>query len=150
MANEFDNIRIRVGALIFEEGRALLISHQKENQVYWLIPGGGVNFGETLPEALKREILEELGIEIEVQDIVLVCESIEPEGRRHILNIGFYCKRKSASIQLGNDERLHGYRFFLPHEILQLQLFPNINEDLVKLLLGETSKVYRAKSWIPL
>lgn len=145
-----NNIRIRVGALIFEEGRALLIAHKKDNHIYWLMPGGGVDFGEPLPEALKREIFEELGIEILVFDIALVCESIDPTGNRHILNIGFRCQRKSGEITLGKDERLYGYSYFLPNEILAIKMFPNINQDLVQILVGESSKIYRTVPWEPL
>ena len=48
-------LRIRVGSIIIKDEKILLIAHKKNNHIYWLIPGGGVNFGETLEDALKRE-----------------------------------------------------------------------------------------------
>ena len=58
------SLRIRVSAILIKDGKILLIAHKKNNDVYWLLPGGGVNFGESLKHALKREIKEELGVSI--------------------------------------------------------------------------------------
>lgn len=144
------NIRIRVGALICADGRVLLISHKKEGHVYWLLPGGGVDYGEKLPDALKREVFEELAAEIDVGDIALISESIEPNGGRHILNIIFNCRLKTGNIRIGNEPRLNSYQFFLPDEIMQITMFPAVNEDIAGLLSGEAGRVYREKAWVPL
>ena len=55
--------RIRVSALLRRGERVLLCRHEKVGRHYWLLPGGGVNGGETLVRALQRELTEELGIE---------------------------------------------------------------------------------------
>jgi ADP-ribose pyrophosphatase YjhB (NUDIX family) len=52
-------IRIRVAGLVVEENKILLIAHKKGNEIYWLLPGGGVEYQESLDEALKREFFEE-------------------------------------------------------------------------------------------
>ena len=55
--------RIRVSALLRWEGRILLCRHEKAGRgEYWLLPGGGVNGGESLVEALRRELSEEVGV----------------------------------------------------------------------------------------
>ena len=54
--------RIRVSALLRRGERVLLCRHEKVGRHYWLLPGGGVNGGETLVRALQRELTEELGI----------------------------------------------------------------------------------------
>ena len=55
--------RIRVSALLRWEGRILLCRHEKAGRgEYWLLPGGGVNGGESLVEALRRELEEEVGV----------------------------------------------------------------------------------------
>ena len=54
--------RIRVSAILRREGRVLLRRHEKDGRQYWLLPGGGVNAGESLVDALRRELAEECGI----------------------------------------------------------------------------------------
>jgi len=55
--------RIRVSAVLRREGRILLIRQEKPGREYWLLPGGGVNMGETLLQAVQRELSEECGID---------------------------------------------------------------------------------------
>ena len=55
--------RIRVSALLRWGGGILLCRHEKKGKAVWLLPGGGVHSGESLVEALEREIREEVGIE---------------------------------------------------------------------------------------
>ena len=54
--------RIRVSAVLQWRGRVLLCRHEKPGKEYWLLPGGGVNAGESLVDALQRELAEEIGI----------------------------------------------------------------------------------------
>ena len=58
--------RIRVSALLQWNDRVLLCRHEKPGKEYWLLPGGGVNTGESLVDALHRELAEELGIVEEI------------------------------------------------------------------------------------
>ena len=60
----------RVRAIIFLDGKLVTLKRVKKDETYWVFPGGGVEDGESLEEALKREIMEELSLEIEVQDLV--------------------------------------------------------------------------------
>ena len=55
--------RIRVSAALRWQDRLLLCRHEKPGKEYWLLPGGGVKSGESLADALRRELLEEVGID---------------------------------------------------------------------------------------
>ena len=74
--------RIRVSAILRWQGRVLLCRQEKPGKEYWLLPGGGVDGGESLIEALRRELREELGIEADVQfeGPVAIVDSIAPKA----------------------------------------------------------------------
>ena len=54
--------RIRVSAILRWRGRILLLRHEKAGGEVWLLPGGGVQGGESLVRALRRELWEETGL----------------------------------------------------------------------------------------
>ncbi|MCX7881812.1 MAG: NUDIX hydrolase [Brevinematales bacterium] len=82
-------IEIRLDAVIFNDhGEILLARHEKNTKSYWVLPGGHLEFGESLDGALRRELSEELGFEdVEVKELVFVDEVLLPS--RHVLHIGF-------------------------------------------------------------
>jgi len=59
--------RIAVKAIIIRDGRLLLV--QEQDDEWWSIPGGGVDYGETVDQALRRELSEELGVDPEAVQI---------------------------------------------------------------------------------
>lgn len=62
--------RHRVGALIVRNNKVLLIYRRKPSGVYYVLPGGGVEAGETPKEALAREMKEEAGIDCQVGELL--------------------------------------------------------------------------------
>jgi ADP-ribose pyrophosphatase YjhB (NUDIX family) len=60
-----------VGAVIVEDGRLLLIRRGRgAYRDYWAVPGGRQRYGETMREAVAREVLEETGLMVDVRDVV--------------------------------------------------------------------------------
>jgi len=57
-------LRVRVCGLLVRDDRLLLIRHKSKNGTQWLPPGGGLEYGETIEEALRREIKEEVNMNI--------------------------------------------------------------------------------------
>ena len=75
-----NRIRIRVCGVCIEDGKILLINHTgvRENTDFWCPPGGGLQFGETIKDCLKREFLEETNTEISVGKFLTINEFINP------------------------------------------------------------------------
>jgi ADP-ribose pyrophosphatase YjhB (NUDIX family) len=80
--------RVRVAVCLTAAQRLLLVAHRKGAHRYWLLPGGGVEVGETLVEAARREVREETGLDVEIGRLLIVCDAIEPGGR-HLVNLVF-------------------------------------------------------------
>jgi 8-oxo-dGTP diphosphatase len=144
----FGNIRIRVSGLIIINDKILLISHKKKDKIYWLLPGGGVDYSESLEEGLIREFKEELNIDIKVDKPVIINDSIEPDKKRHILNISFSCEYISGDMSLGEDERLNGYKFFTIDELDEIVLYPPVKKEIKSIFNGEElQNIYLGKLW---
>lgn len=93
-------MEITVKAVVINpDGQVLILKRAKDNNTNagkWDIPGGLLEVGESLEEALKREILEEIGLEVEVGPVIRVCEfSKETEQfkkEKRSLRFIAYCK----------------------------------------------------------
>ncbi len=97
---------VGVGAVIIEDGRILLVKRANEpNKGKWSVPGGLVRVGESLIDALKREIQEEIGVEIEVDDVACVSEEIFRNGRVrfHYVIIDFFARITKGNVRPGSD-----------------------------------------------
>ena len=85
--------RIRVAALIRRGDAVLLLNHTKLGRSYWLLPGGGVEEGESLHEALLRELDEECALRsVRLEGPIAIAESISPSGewpRKHVVHLMF-------------------------------------------------------------
>src|SRR5579883_2111615 len=67
-AGDLTLFRIGVSALIFQEGRVLL-AHRRDID-WWNLPGGGMELGETVEETLYREVREETGLDVAIEQLV--------------------------------------------------------------------------------
>jgi nucleoside triphosphatase len=95
-----------VGALIFNpEGRLLLVKTHKWKGKY-TIPGGHVEMGESLQDALKREIQEETSLELIRADFLCFQEFIYDDSfyeKRHFIFFDFICQVKDGKVQLNSE-----------------------------------------------
>ena len=89
------------------EGRVVLIRRGKEPlRGRWVIPGGTVELGETLQDALVREMQEETGILVRPREVVLVFDRIQRDGpsvEYHYVIIDYACDYLSGELRAGSD-----------------------------------------------
>jgi 8-oxo-dGTP diphosphatase len=114
-----------VGAIIFQEDRVLLIKRgHPPAEGRWSIPGGVVHLGETLEEALRREVLEELGVEIRILRVGRVLDRMERDAQGriyyHFVIIDYVCEILSGEPQAASDAEAWG--FFQIEELEKLEM----------------------------
>jgi len=142
-------MRIRVAGLLIQNSRVLLVKHRKGKKSYWLLPGGGVKSGETVQDALKRELFEELKLHIEVGDFLFAVETIV-QNTTHILQPTYVIHTKdTGSLAVGEDRRVVGFKFFRRSDIQDETIYPDIRSELQEFLAsGAISKRYFLKQWV--
>jgi 8-oxo-dGTP diphosphatase len=98
---------VGVGGVVLIEGRVVLIRRGKEPlRGRWVIPGGTVELGETLQEALVREMQEETGLVVRPREVVLVFDRIQRDGpsvEYHYVIIDYACDYVSGELRAGSD-----------------------------------------------
>jgi 8-oxo-dGTP pyrophosphatase MutT (NUDIX family) len=168
--------RIRVSALLRWQDRILLCRHEKPGKEYWLLPGGGVDAGESLVDALHRELLEEVGIrdELPLEGPIAIVDSISPaakppvreadqwkgsegsgrfpqrEPAKHVVHIIFSGDLSGRSLEQveSHDAAVHGHRLFNVDELDAIVLHPPIQRFLRRWRPGDPV-VYLGALWAP-
>ncbi|MEJ5375201.1 MAG: NUDIX hydrolase [bacterium] len=115
---------LAVGAVVLDANRVLLVKRaQQPGKGTWSIPGGVVGLGETLDQALRREILEETGLLVQPLELVGVAERILMEAERvqyHYVILDYLCLVQGGALQASSDAEQA--RWFHLEEIASLGL----------------------------
>ncbi len=129
--NRIPTIRVSV-VIINEKQEILLVLHKKPSCSYWVLPGGRLEYGETLTQCAIREIKEETNLEIMVERFIFLSEAIAPNKSRHIVN--FYVKARviGGTMQLGDDPVLEAVDYVSIHELDKITLFPPVHHAILR------------------
>jgi len=126
---------VGVGAVIVEQSRVLLIRRGQPPLLgEWSLPGGVLECGETLREAVVREAREETGLVIETGEMLGVYERVirggEGRVRYHYVLIDFLCRPVGGDLNAGSDAA--DVRWFTRDELPALNLADDTNDVVLK------------------
>ena len=113
-----------------DENRILMVKHEHPERTVWMVPGGGIEEGESSAQAAVRETLEETGLEIAIRGLIWHVEEVSERGQRFV-NF-FRAEVTGGTLKLGSDPELaeteqvlSGIRFMSREEVAVLEnLYP--------------------------
>jgi ADP-ribose pyrophosphatase YjhB (NUDIX family) len=110
---------VGVGGVLIHRARALLVRRGHEPlKGEWSIPGGTVELGEELAEAVRRELKEETGLSVEPLEVIAIFDRIQRVGRRvryHFVIVDYLCRLKGGKLRPGSD--VMDARWVRPNEL---------------------------------
>ncbi|MBN2126505.1 MAG: NUDIX hydrolase [Deltaproteobacteria bacterium] len=130
-----------VGGVIFRDDRVLIVQRgQEPGKGQWSLPGGLVELGETLTDALKREVLEETSLRIEIGGFVRLLDRIVHDDhgriRFHYVIGDYWGWVVEGSLKPGSD--ISDARFMALDRLEDQELHPEVVETIL-----EASELYR-------
>lgn len=100
-----NRVRVRVCGLCWNGSKLLMVNHHSlTDSDFWSPPGGGIEFGESAEETLKREFLEETGLEITIEKFRFACEFVRPP--LHAIELFFDVHVAGGNLVTGYDPEL--------------------------------------------
>ncbi|MFC5270374.1 NUDIX domain-containing protein [Adhaeribacter terreus] len=129
-------LRVRVCGICIENKKLLLACHKGllPDRDFWAPPGGGLNYGESVQTCLKREFLEETGLEIKPGRFLFINEFLQPP--LHAIELFFEVEVTGGELKQGTDPELAAHE-----QMISEVSYKNLNE-LSKIPLAEKHTVF--------
>ncbi|MEF8846870.1 MAG: NUDIX hydrolase [Candidatus Paceibacterota bacterium] len=106
--------------LITKGDKILLIKRDIEPfKGFWVLPGGHVEYNEKVEQAIRREVKEELGVNVKIKNLVGVYSDPERDPRYHSVSVAFYLKKTGGEFSLNEEATTFEYFHFenLPRKV---------------------------------
>ena len=119
-------IRTSAKAVIIQNGKLLAIKLNDGKEEWYILPGGGQESEEILPQAVEREVKEETGIEVKCKDLLFVIEGVHGESF-HRIDLVFLCDYlgEAKKITLHTDTNQVGFEWLDLSVLNRSPLFPS-------------------------
>ncbi len=107
-------VKIGVGVIILNSDNKILLGLRRGSHGVntWGLPGGHVDFGETLKEAVIRETHEETNLTLEQLELVSIADDIMLNEDKHYISVGFICKKYSGTLTIKEEDKCLQWNWF--------------------------------------
>ena len=137
-------IRNSAKALIIRDGKMAAVKLEDSDGIWYIMPGGGQETEELLPDAVSREVAEELGLRVEAKELTFVVEGLHGEGF-HRVDLVFLCEYlgEIENAVLHSDTNQIGVEWLDIATLNTSQLYPSkLRRQIMNLYEGKPYKVY--------
>lgn len=137
-------IRNSAKALIIKDGKMLASKMNDNGDVFYIMPGGGQDSEELLPDTVKRECAEELGIEVEPKSLEFVVEGLHGEPF-HRVDLVFLCEYvgEIKNAKVIGDRNQVGFEWLPIENLMNEPLYPSkLRSQIIRLYNYEKIDVY--------
>ena len=140
-------LRLRVNGVLIQNDKLLLIRHKMSGErSFWNVPGGGVDYGSDAVDNLKREFLEETGLEISVNELLCVHEFLKQP--LHAVELYFGVSFVGGRLRKGSDPELAGDRQIIDElEFLSIEELAEIKNEEKHRLFWELNSFDQLRKW---
>lgn len=139
-------MKIRPAVAIIEDEKILTMHYQYGGQDVYNLPGGNLEFGESLTIALTRELEEELGIKVEIGELMMVGEVHFSDPQKQTIHFIFEGKILDGTPILNSEHTSAlAIRWLSINELSIFNLYPNITKSLKGYLSGNLTDKYIGK-----
>jgi len=124
--------RVGVGVMIFKDNKVLLgkrhddaekASSDLHGEGTWTMPGGKLDFHETLKDGARRELFEEIGVKINTDNLKIISVSDEIVPDNHYVTIGFLCENFDGEPKVMEPEEITEWKWYNLDELPE-RVFP--------------------------
>lgn len=136
-----NKVRVRVSGILIENDKILLVNHSglTQNFIFWNPPGGGIEFGENAKGALKREFIEETGLEVHVGDFLFINEVTTID--LHAIELFFEVTKLGGKLVVGKDPEHQKNQLIKNVDFLSLDQLHNLPKSSVHNSLQNLRKI---------
>ncbi|MFA5061305.1 MAG: NUDIX hydrolase [Candidatus Pacearchaeota archaeon] len=144
-----EKIGIRSATVTIRDGKVLLVNSKYDDGEYYLFPGGGVEFGETIEEGAIRETFEETGFKVKIEKLIHINEFIYKEDwNKRSITAFFLASPKEESLEnISNDNgKIKTVEWIDISKLEDLDIRPEILSKILKEYKEDLNKIVSSYS----